>query len=62
MITAKDVRIIRAGMNLSRSEFGSLIGRTGRQVLTYETDGAPIPRIAELAFAALAKGITEFKP
>ena len=60
MITPKDVRALRADMGLTKVQFAAELGRTTRQVLTYETDGSTIPRIVELALAALKAGITKF--
>jgi len=61
MMTPKDVRVLRAELNISRSELGRRVGRSARQVLNYETEGTEIPLMVELAFAAVAAGILEYR-
>lgn len=50
----QDIRALRTRYHLTRAQLAELVGRTDRQVLTYETSVEALPLFVELAFEAAA--------
>jgi len=51
-----EFRKLRLALKLSQGALGKLLGVSGHTILRWEQEQTPIPLMAELAFAHIARG------